>query len=90
MYFLEAAVVFQFNQYLANKYNRSVHDIHKREVNTNSEDQQKLWKDFLQDIYPGMKRPPNEMIEVMTSPNPDTTMNIMANINPCIRKIKTK
>ena len=82
MYFLEAAVVHQFKQYLANKYNHTEHDIHKREVNKKSEDQQKLWKQFLQDVYPGMKRPPNEMVELMTSPNPDKTMNIIANINP--------
>ena len=38
-------------------------------------------EEFLRDVYPGSKSLPNELIDLMTSPDPQRAMNIKANLN---------
>ena len=39
-------------------------------------------QEFLRDVYPGMTAMPNKLVELMTSPDPDTTLTVKANLNP--------
>ena len=43
---------------------------------------QQLGQEFLNDVYPGMKKPPNELIKLMASQDVDKTMNSLAILNP--------
>ena len=38
-------------------------------------------EEFLRDVYPGSKSMPNELIDLMTSPDPQKAMSIQANLN---------
>ena len=84
---LDSAVFHQFTEYLEEKQSKQEAN-RKRRVNKreNKEDStvdvQTQMEEFLHETYPGMKRLPNELIELMTSSNPDKTMNIKANLNP--------
>ena len=39
-------------------------------------------EEFLRDVYPGMTAMPNKLVEMLTSPDPDTTLTVKANLNP--------
>ena len=43
---------------------------------------QELFEQFMLKEYPGMKRPPNQMVELMTSPAPSQTISAQATLNP--------
>ena len=38
-------------------------------------------EEFIRDVYPGSKSLPNELIDLMTSPDPQKAMSIKANLN---------
>ena len=90
---IDSAVFHQFTEYLEEKQSKQetkpTRSINKRDTKEGStDDLQKQMEEFLRDTYPGMKRMPNELIELMTSPDPEKTMNIKANLNPEDKKCK--
>ena len=90
---IDSAVFHQFTEYLEEKQSKQetkpTRSINKRDTKEDSTDDiQKQMEEFLHDTYPGMKRMPNELIELMTSPDPEKTMNIKANLNPEDEKCK--
>ena len=90
---IDSAVFHQFTEYLEEKQSKQetkpTRSINKRDTKEDSTvDVQKQMEEFLSDTYPGMKRMPNELIELMTSPDPEKTMNIKANLNPEDEKCK--
>ena len=68
----------QFSQYLEEKEKK--HGVQKRDTSDEASKIQKQMEEFLRDVYPGMKQMPNDMIELMTSPNPDQTLSAQANL----------
>ena len=73
----------QFSQYLQerDKYGNSVQ---KRDttVESKSGQIQGHMQDFLRDVYPGLTGMPNKLVELLVSPDPDTTLNLRTNLNP--------
>ena len=76
--FLDSAVFHQFREYLKERESNIDHNVQKRET---TDDIQKQMEEFLRDVYPGLKTMPNELIDLMTSPDPQKAMSIKANLN---------
>ena len=41
-----------------------------------------LFKKFMEEKYPGMKSSPNQMVAMMTSPDPGQALSVQTNVNP--------
>ena len=78
----DAAVYLQFQRYMETKKADSDHSVQKRETSAASTDMQELFLEFMEDQYPGMKSPPNQMVALMTSPDPSQTLSAQAHLNP--------
>ena len=76
--FPDSAVFHQFMEYLKERESKNQHNLQKRETKENI---QKQMEEFIRDVYPGSKSLPNELIDLMTSPDPQKAMNIQANLN---------
>ena len=74
----DSALFHQFSKYL--EEDEKKHDVQKRDISDKASKIQKQMEEFLRDVYPGMKQMPNDMIELMTSPNPDQTLSAQANL----------
>ena len=74
--FTDAAVYHQLSRWLAEK------NININDVITDQNEIQRLGQEFLEDLYPGMEKPPNELIKILTSDDVDKTMNSVAILNP--------
>ena len=72
----------QFSKYVKDKVNGK--NIQKRDTEDKSESEkiQLQMQEFLRDVYPGMKALPNQLVELLTSPDPYTTLTVKANLNP--------
>ena len=40
------------------------------------------FKKFMEEKYPGMKSSPNQMVAMMTSPDPGQALSVQTNVNP--------
>ena len=67
---IDSALVQQFKDYLKEK-EKNYEDLNTSELENES-------KNFLNDVYPNIKAPPNKIIEMMTSPNPTKSMENLA------------
>ena len=67
---IDSALVQQFKDYLKEK-DKNYDDLNTSELENES-------KNFLNDVYPNIKAPPNKIIEMMTSPNPTKSMENLA------------
>ena len=67
---IDSALVQQFKDYLKEK-DTNYDDLNTSELENES-------KNFLNDVYPNVKAPPNKIIEMMTSPNPTKSMENLA------------
>ena len=72
----DAAVYYQLSRWLSEK------NININDIISNKNEIQRLGQEFLKEVYPGMEKPPNEMIRLMTSDDVDKTMNSVAILNP--------
>ena len=72
----DAAIYYQFSRYLEGK------GIHLEDILSNSDELKLQGGEFLNDVYPGMERSPNELIRLMTSEDADKSMNSIAVLNP--------
>ena len=72
----------QFSKYVQDKVNGK--NVQKRDTEDKSESEkiQLQMQEFLRDVYPGMKALPNQLVELLTSPDPYTTLTVKANLNP--------
>ena len=72
----------QFFKYIHDQVNGKA--VHKRDAADESESEkiQRQMQEFLRDVYPGMTAMPNKLVELLTSPDPDTTLRVKANLNP--------
>ena len=66
---------YQMTQYLAGR------DIDINDVIDNDDKMEKLGVEFLNDVYPGMLKAPNELIKLMTAEDADKAVASMA-LNP--------
>ena len=57
-------------------------NININDIIGNQNEIQRLGQEFLKEVYPGMEKPPNELIKLMTSDDVDKTMNSVAILNP--------
>ena len=65
---LDSAVHYQFAKYFEGKgVIPDINDTNQKET-------------FLYDFYPGMKDMPNKFVQLMASPHPEKTINILANL----------
>ena len=71
---VDAALVQQFKTYLKAK-NKNFDDLDNTEK---EEESQK----FLNEKYPGSKQPPNQMIDLMTSPSAEKSLQAQSIVNP--------
>ena len=74
--FPDAAIYYQFSRYLEGK------GIHLEDILSDSDELRLQGGEFLNDVYPGMERSPNELIRLMTSEDADKSMNSIAVLNP--------
>ena len=73
----------QFSQYLQEK-DKYGNNVQKRDTTAESKSEQiqSHMLDFLKDVYPGLTGMPNKLVRLLTSPDPDTTLNLRTNLNP--------
>ena len=73
---VDSALMRQFQKYLAEK-NKKISEMTPEEIKLES-------KEFLNDRYPGFKKPPNKLVEVMSSPkaDPETALESAAIVYP--------
>ena len=76
-------VFLQFKRFLKENAETETHKVTKRETEEDFEkEMQELFLRFLNEKYPGMKSSPNQMVAMMTSPDPEQTLNSHTNLNP--------
>ena len=81
---IDSALMRQFQEYLASK-NKKLSELSAEETRTESQN-------FLNSKYPGFKKPPNKLVELMSSPkaDPETTLESSAIVYPEDEKVCEK
>ena len=77
-------VFLQFKRFLKENAEKETHQVNKREAKEEDfeKEMQELFVQFLKEKYPGMRSSPHQMVAMMTSPDPEQTLNLHTNINP--------
>ena len=77
-------VFLQFKRFLKENAEKETHKVNKREAKEEDfeKEMQELFVQFLKEKYPVMRSSPHQMVAMMTSPDPEQTLNLHTNINP--------
>ena len=72
------------------QFQRFVRENAKAKSNADSSNGQETdindqYKKFMEEKYPGMKSSPNQMVAMMTSPDPGQALSVQTNVNPLDR-----
>ena len=73
-------VFLQFKRFLKENAEKETHKANKREAKEEDfeKEMQELFVQFLKEKYPGMRSSPHQMVAMMTSPDPEQTLNLHA------------